>query len=206
MARYTGPKCKLSRAVGMDLSLKSGVRALDSKCKAEKRPGQHGALKPRMSDYANQLRQKQILRRVYGVLERQFRNYYKKAAKLKGATGLILLQLLESRLDNVVYRGGFAATRAEARQLVSHRSVLVNGNLVNIPSYQLQPGDIVSVREKSRAQGRILAAMELATQRPSIDWLTIDADKFEVTYKRTPDRTDLPSEYNENLVVELYSK
>jgi small subunit ribosomal protein S4 len=190
----------------MDLSLKSGVRPLDSKCNAEKRPGQHGALKPRMSDYAAQLRQKQILRRVYGVLERQFRNYYKKAAKLKGSTGLILLQLLESRLDNIVYRGGFASTRAEARQLVSHCGILVNGKVVNVPSYQLQPGDIISVREKSRAQGRVLAAMELAAQRPAVDWLTVEADKFQVTYKRLPDRTELPSEYNENLVVELYSK
>ncbi len=206
MARYIGPRCKLSRAVGTDLSLKSGIRPLDSKCKADKRPGQHGALKPRMSDYAAQLKQKQILRRIYGVLERQFRNYYKKASRSKGATGLRLLQLLESRLDNIVYRGGFASTRAEARQLVSHRAILVNGKVVNIPSFQVGIGDVVSVREKSRQQGRILSALELSGQRPVPEWLGIEADKFEIIYKRLPDRTELPGDFNENLVVELYSK
>lgn len=206
MARYTGPKCKLSRAVGIDLSLKSNVRALESKCNLEKRPGQHGHVKPRMSDYAAQLRQKQILRRVYGVLERQFRNYYQKAAKAKTATGLQLLQFLESRLDNIVYRAGFAATRAEARQLVSHGSIMVDGKLVNIPSYQLSPAQVVSVRERARQQARILSAIELSGQRPAVDWLEVEADKFQATYKRFPDRTELPAEYNENLVVELYSK
>lgn len=206
MARYIGPKCKLSRAVGIDLSLKSGMRPLDSKCKAEKRPGQHGALKPRMSDYAAQLKQKQILRRIYGILERQFRNYYTKASRSKGATGLMLLQLLESRLDNIVYRGGFASTRAEARQLISHCAVLVNGQVLNIASYQVQPGDIVSIRERARQQGRILSAIELNAQRPAVDWLMMEAEKFSVTFKRLPDRTELSGDFNENLVVELYSK
>ena len=206
MARYLGPKCKLSRALGLDLSLKSGVRSLDSKCKLDKRPGQHGSSKPRMSDYAAQLHQKQILRRVYGVLERQFRNYYKKAAKAKESTGLVLLQMLEARLDNIVYRGGFAATRAEARQLVSHCSILVNGEVVNIASFQVQPNDVVSVRDKAQNQTRIVSAVQLSAQRPAMDWLEVQADKFQVMYKRLPDRSELPSEYNENLVVELYSK
>ncbi len=206
MARYIGPKCRLSRALGMDLSLKSGVRNLDTKCKADKRPGQHGSMKPRVSDYAAQLHQKQILRHVYGVLERQFRNYYKKAARAKQSTGLVLLQLLESRLDNIVYRAGFAATRAEARQLVSHCAILLNGKVVNIPSCQVAPGDVVSIREKARDQSRIASAIQVSAQRPATDWLEVEADKYQVAYKRLPDRTDLPSEYNENLVVELYSK
>lgn len=206
MARYIGPKCKLSRALGMDLSLKSNVRAFDSKCKAAKRPGQHGHVKQRVSDYAAQLRQKQILRRTYGVLERQFHNYYKKAAKSKDSTGLKLLQLLETRLDNIVYRAGFAATRAEARQLVSHCSILVNGQVVNIPSFQVQVDDVITVREKAQAQARIVGALEMSTQRPAVEWLAVDSEKFQVTCKRLPDRSELPSEFNENLVVELYSK
>ena len=206
MARYIGPKCKLSRALGMDLSLKSGVRAFESKCKAAKRPGQHGHAKQRVSDYGAQLRQKQILRRVYGVLERQFHNYYKKAAKSKESTGLKLLQFLEMRLDNIVYRAGFASTRAEARQLVSHCSILVNGEVVNIPSYQVAVNDVISVREKARDQARIVAALEMSAQRTAVEWLAVDVEKFQVTCKRLPDRTELPSEFNENLVVELYSK
>ena len=206
MARYIGPKCKLSRAVGMDLSLKSGIRAYDNKCKANKRPGQHGHLKPRVSDYAAQLRQKQILRRFYGVLERQFHNYYKKAARSKESTGLRLLQLLETRLDNIVYRSGFASTRSEARQLVSHCSILVNGQVLNIPSYIVQVGDIISVREKARTQTRIINAIELNAQRPGVDWLLVETDKFQSTCKRLPARDELPVEFNENLVVELYSK
>ena len=151
MARYIGPKCKLSRREGIDLQLKSGVRALDTKCKIETAPGQHGARRGRLSDYGVQLREKQKVRRIYGVLEKQFRNYYKEAARLKGATGENLLQLLESRLDNVVYRIGFGSTRAESRQLVSHKGILVNGSVVNVPSYQVKPGDVVSVREKAKS-------------------------------------------------------
>lgn len=206
MSRYTGPKCKLSRSVGVDLALKSGVRALDTKCNMSKRPGQHGHMKQRVSDYGSQLRQKQILRRVYGVQERQFRNYYYAAAAAKDSTGLVLLQYLEMRLDNVVYRAGFASTRAEARQMVSHKSIMVNGHIVNIPSYQVKPGDVIAVAEKSRDQLRIKSAMELSTQRAAVEWLLVEHEKFQVTVKRDPDRSDIPGEYNENLVVELYSK
>jgi small subunit ribosomal protein S4 len=206
MARYIGPRLKLARAYGVDLSLTSGVRALDSKCKIAKRPGQHGSAKQRVSDYGNQLRQKQILRRTYGVLERQFRNYYKKAARSTEATGLRLLQFLEARLDNVVYRAGFAATRAEARQLVSHCSILVNGRVVNIASYQVQVGDVVSIRERARDQARIIAAIQISVQRASVEWLDIVTDEFKATLKRLPHRDELSSDYHENLVVELYSK
>ena len=165
MARYLGPKLKLSRREGTDLFLKSGVRAIDTKCKIEQAPGQHGARKPRLSDYGVQLREKQKVRRIYGVLERQFRNYYKEAARLKGNTGENLLALLEGRLDNVVYRMGFGATRAEARQLVSHKAIMVNGRVVNIASYQVSPNDVVSIREKAKKQSRVKAALELAEQR-----------------------------------------
>ena len=206
MARYIGPKCKLSRREGTDLFLKSGVRALDSKCKLEAAPGQHGARRGRLSDYGVQLREKQKVRRIYGVLEKQFRNYYKEAARLKGATGENLLQLLESRLDNVVYRIGFGSTRAEARQLVSHKGILVNGSVVNIPSYQVKPGDVVSVREKAKKQLRIQAAMSIAEQRGEQVWIEVNTDKLEGTFKSKPERQDLPSEINENLIVELYSK
>jgi len=206
MARYIGPKCKLSRREGTDLQLKSGVRSLDSKCKPESAPGQHGARRGRLSDYGVQLREKQKVRRIYGVLEKQFRNYYKEAARLKGATGENLLQLLESRLDNVVYRMGFGSTRSEARQLVSHKGILVNGSVVNIPSYQVKPGDVVSVREKAKKQLRIQAAMSLAEQRGEQVWIEVNSDKLEGTYKAKPERADLPSEINENLIVELYSK
>ena len=206
MARYIGPKCKLSRREGTDLQLKSGVRALESKCKAETAPGMHGARRGRLSDYGVQLREKQKVRRIYGVLEKQFRNYYKEAARLKGATGENLLQLLESRLDNVVYRMGFGSTRSEARQLVSHKGILVNGRVVNIPSYKVAPGDVVSVREKAKKQLRIQSAMGLAEQRPDPVWMGVNAEKLEGTFKSKPERQDLPSEINENLIVELYSK
>ena len=206
MARYIGPKCKLSRREGTDLQLKSGVRALESKCKAETAPGMHGARRGRLSDYGVQLREKQKVRRIYGVLEKQFRNYYKEAARLKGATGENLLQLLESRLDNAVYRMGFGSTRSEARQLVSHKGILVNGRVVNIPSYQVAPGDVVSVREKAKKQLRVQSAMGLAEQRPDPEWIDVNAEKLEGTFKSKPERQDLPSEINENLIVELYSK
>ena len=206
MARYTGPRLKLARREGTDLMLTSGVRPLDSKCKAEAPPGQHGARRQRPSDYAVQLREKQKVRRIYGVLEKQFRNYYKEAARLKGATGENLLQLLESRLDNVVYRMGFGSTRSEARQLVSHKGILVNGTVVNIPSYQVQPGDVVSVREKAKKQLRVQSALAIAEQRGEPIWVEVDAGKLEGTFKSRPDRQDLPGEINENLIVELYSK
>ncbi|KXJ55522.1 MAG: 30S ribosomal protein S4 [Neptuniibacter sp. Phe_28] len=206
MARYLGPKCKLSRREGTDLFLKSGVRALDSKCKAETVPGVHGARRGRLSDYGLQLREKQKVRRMYGVLERQFRSYYKEAARRSGATGENLLQLLEGRLDNVVYRMGFGATRAEARQIVSHRSITVNGQVVNIASYQVKAGDVVAVREKAKAQLRIKNALELAGQRTAIEWVEVDATKMEGTYKATPERSDLSADINEQLIVELYSK
>jgi small subunit ribosomal protein S4 len=206
MARYLGPKLKLSRREGTDLFLKSGVRPVDSKCKIDHAPGQHGVRRGRMSDYAVQLREKQKVRRTYGVLEKQFRNYYKKADRRKGATGTNLLQLLESRLDNVVYRMGFGSTRAEARQLVSHKGVTVNGTIVNIASYQVRPEDVVSVAEKARGQLRIQAAMQLASQRSPIEWVDVDTDKLQGVFKRLPDREELPSEINENLIVELYSK
>ena len=206
MARYLGPSCKLSRREGTDLFLKSGVRPLDSKCKAETAPGMHGARRGRLSDYGVQLREKQKVRRMYGVLEKQFRAYYTKAARRKGATGENLLQLLEIRLDNVVYRIGFGSTRAEARQLVSHKSVLVNGKTVNVPSYQVQAGDVVSVREKAKAQLRIQSAITLAAQRGDCAWIDVNATKMEGVFKSVPDRSDLSSEINEQLIVELYSK
>jgi len=206
MARYLGPKCKLSRREGTDLFLKSGVRPIDSKCKTEAIPGQHGQRRGRLSDYGVQLREKQKVRRTYGVLEKQFRGYYKEAARRKGATGENLLQLLECRLDNVVYRMGFGSTRAEARQLVSHKSISVNGELVNIPSFQVNEGDVIAVRERAKQQLRIKSAIELATQRTDVDWVSVDSGKMEGQFTRVPDRADLPAEINENLIVELYSK
>lgn len=206
MARYLGPKCKLSRREGTDLFLKSGVRPIDSKCKVDTIPGQHGQRRGRLSDYGVQLREKQKVRRIYGVLEKQFRGYYKEAARLKGATGENLLQLLECRLDNVVYRMGFGSTRAESRQLVSHKSVCVNGEVVNIPSFQVAAGDLVAVRGKSKEQLRIKSALELSAQRSEIDWVSVNNSKMEGEFTRKPDRTDLPPEINENLIVELYSK
>ena len=206
MARYLGPKLKLSRREGTDLFLKSGVRPIDSKCKIDNAPGQHGIRRGRLSDYAVQLREKQKVRRIYGVLEKQFRNYYKKADRQKGATGENLLKLLESRLDNVVYRMGFGSTRAESRQLVSHKAITVNGSIVNIASFQVRPEDVVAVAEKAKGQLRIQAAMQLASQRGEIEWVDVSADKLEGVFKRLPDREELPSEINENLIVELYSK
>ncbi len=206
MARYLGPKCKLSRREGMDLMLKSRARPLESKCQIDKAPGQHGARQRRLSDYAGQLREKQKLRRIYGVLERQFRRYYREAARLKGSTGENLLKLLECRLDNVVYRMGFGSTRNEARQLVSHKAVLVNGQSVNIPSYQVQPQDVISIREKARKQSRVQDSLTVAEEYGIPEWVEVDSKKMEGTFKNVPDRTDLPSDINENLVVELYSK
>lgn len=206
MARYIGPKCKLSRREGTDLYLKSGIRPLESKCNLETPPGMQGAKRGRPTDYALQLREKQKLRRMYGVLEKQFRNYYKAAASRKGSTGENLLVLLESRLDNVVYRMGFGSTRAEARQLVSHKSIMVDGVIVNVASFQVQPNQTVSVREKSRKQARISDAMQLAEQRGISGWIEVDSKKFEGVFKSVPDRADLPAEINESLVVELYSK
>jgi small subunit ribosomal protein S4 len=206
MARYIGPTCKLSRREGTDLFLKSGVRSLDSKCKAETLPGVQGARRGRLSDYGVQLREKQKVRRLYGVLEKQFRGYYKEAARRKGATGENLLQLLEGRLDNVVYRMGFGSTRAESRQLVAHSSILVNGSRVNIPSYQVQAGDVVSIREKAKKQLRIQSSLAVASNRGAVEWVDVDTTKLEGTLKALPDRGELPAEINENLIVELYSK
>ena len=207
MARYIGPKCKLSRREGTDLMLKSRARPLDSKCKLETPPGQHGARRQRrLSDYALQLREKQKLRRIYGVLEKQFRNYYKEADRRKGPTGENLLKLLECRLDNVVYRMGFGATRSEARQLVSHKAILVNGQGVNIASYQVKPEDVVSVREKSQKQARIQDSLSVAEQIGFPDWVDVDVSKMTGIFKSIPDREELPPDINEQLVVELYSK
>lgn len=206
MARYIGPKCKLSRREGTDLFLKSGANALDSKCNIETAPGMHGARRGRLSEYGTQLREKQKVRRLYGVLEKQFRGYYKEAARRKGATGENLLQLLEQRLDNVVYRMGFGSTRAEARQLVSHKAIVVNDKVVNIASYQVKAGDTVAVREKAKNQLRVKNAVELAANRASVDWVDVDNGKLAGTFKAVPERSDLPADINENLIVELYSK
>lgn len=206
MARYLGPACKLSRREGTDLFLKSRGKSLESKCKLEQRPGQHGAKRTRNSDYAMQLRAKQRLRRIYGVLEKQFRNYYKAADLQKGATGQNLLDYLESRLDNVVYRMGYAATRAEARQLVSHKAIVVNDKLINIPSYQVSAGDAIKVREKSKSQQRIKDALTVAEQYGFPVWVEVNPKDMSGIFKSVPDRADLGSDINEQLVVELYSK
>jgi small subunit ribosomal protein S4 len=206
MARYIGPKCKLSRREGTDLFLKSRARSLDTKCKLEKIPGQHGDRRSRLSDYGTQLREKQKLRRIYGVLEKQFRNYFKKAASQKGSTGENLLKLLECRLDNVVYRMGFGVTRAECRQLVSHKAVLVNGTVVNIPSYQVQEGDVVEIREKAKKQLRIQEAVNIAQQYGFPEWVDVDSKAMTGVFKSVPERSDLAADINESLVVELYSK
>ncbi len=207
MARYTGPKLKLARREGTDLFLKSGVRPIESKCRADTPPGQHGSgRRQRLTDYAVQLREKQKVRRFYGVLEKQFRNYYKMADRQRGATGENLLRLLEGRLDNVVYRMGFGSTRAESRQLVSHKAVLVNGKLVNIASYQVRQEDVIAVCEKAKGQLRIKSALEVAAQRGMSEWVEVDPEKMEGTFSRSPDRSELPQEINENLIVELYSK
>ncbi len=206
MARYLGPKCKLMRREGTDLYLKSRARSVDSKCKMDKLPGQTQERRRRLSDYGVQLREKQKVRRLYGVLERQFRNYYAEADRQKGPTGENLLQLLERRLDNVVYRMGFGATRAEARQLVSHKAIEVNGKVVNIPSYLVKPEDVISVREKARKQVRIQNALALAEQYGFPEWVEVDVKGMTGTFKRLPERADLPAEINEQLIVELYSK
>jgi small subunit ribosomal protein S4 len=207
VARYIGPKAKLSRREGTDLFLKSARRSLESKCKLDSKPGQHGRTSgARTSDYGNQLREKQKVKRMYGVLERQFRRYFAEADRRKGNTGETLLQLLESRLDNVVYRLGFASTRAEARQLVSHKAIVVNAGVVNIPSYQVKVGDVVSVREKAKKQVRIAEAPSLAEQSGFPMWISVDAKKMEGSLKTLPDRSDFNQEVNESLIVELYSR
>ena len=206
MARYIGPTCKLARREGTDLFLKSGVKPLESKCKLEVPPGGPGQRRTRLSDYGLQLREKQKLRRMYGVLERQFRNYYKKAAKGKGSTGENLLRMLESRLDNVVYRMGFASTRAEARQLVNHKGISVNERTVNIPSYQLKVGDKVEIRNRAKEQTRIRSALDIATQVGFPEWVDVDDKKMEGLLIALPERDEILHDINENLVVELYSK
>ncbi len=206
MAKYTGSKCKLMRREGTDLYLKSGLRALDTKCNIDKKPGIAGERRAKTSDYAMQLREKQKVKRIYGILEKQFRNYYKKSASKKGSTGENLLTALESRLDNVVYRIGFGSTRAESRQLVNHKNIEVNGKLINVPSYQVNPNDQISVREKCREQLRIKYAMGLAENRGVSDWLEVDPKSLKGTFIRNPERKELPSEINESLIVELYSK
>lgn len=206
MARYTGPTCKLARRAGTDLLLKGRGRSLETKCKLDTPPGQHGARKPRLSDYALQLREKQKLRQMYGLLERQFHNYYVKASKTKGSTGLNLLRMLEQRLDNVVYRMGFSATRAEARQLVGHKGVSVNGRTVNIPSYQVKVGDVVEIREKARGQTRVAGALSVAAQIGFPEWVEVDEKAFRGVFKALPERDQVVPDINENLVVELYSK
>ena len=208
MARYTGPTCKLARREGADLGLKSPARGLESKCKLAQLPGQHGSgRRQRLSDYALQLREKQKVRRIYGILEKQFRNYYKAAAGQKGSTGENLLNLLESRLDNVVYRMGFAVTRAQARQMVSHRSITVNGSKVNVPSYQVKVGDVVGLTDKARNQLRVKESMTLSQEMDLVPaWTVVNPDKAEGEFKRLPDRDELPPDINEQLIVELYSK
>lgn len=206
MARYIGPKCKLSRREKADLSLKSGVRSLDSKCKLDTAPGMHGARRGRETEYGNQLREKQKVRRIYGIMERQFRKYFKEAARLKGSTGENLLKLLERRLDNVVYRMGFGSTRAESRQLVSHKAILVNGKSVNIPSYSVLPGDVISFKEKAKQQLRVQAALTLSQARPGCEWIEVNPGDLTGTFKTVPERSDLPTDIYEKLIVELYSK
>jgi small subunit ribosomal protein S4 len=206
MARYRGATCRIARGLGTDLGLKSRVRELDSKCKLATPPGMHGQKRGRATDHGVQLREKQKFRYMYGVLEKQFRKYYAEAARRKGATGELLLQLLECRLDNVVYRLGFGSTRAEARQLVRHKAILVNGKVVNIPSYAVAAGDTIEVREKSKSQVRIQDALRLTEGVGFPEWVDVDVSKMQGTFKRIPERSDLPAELNEQLVVELYAK
>ena len=207
MARYIGPKAKLSRREGTDLVLKSTRRSLADKCKLDTKPGQHGRTSgARTSDYGNQLREKQKVKRIYGVLERQFRRYFAEAERRKGNTGENLLMLLESRLDNVVYRMGFGSTRAEARQLVSHKAILLNGNVANIPSMQVRPGDVIAIREKAKKQTRIQESLGLVAQTADVSWVNVDATKLEGTFKQAPDREDIGGDINESLIVELYSR
>jgi small subunit ribosomal protein S4 len=207
MARYLGPKCKLSRREGTDLFLKSGIKPIESKCKLNSIPGSKvGSRRERLSDYGNQLREKQKLRRMYGVMEKQFRNYYKKASKLKGSTGENLLKLLEGRLDNMVYRMGFAVTRAEARQLVSHKSIMVNGQVINIPSYQINASDEISVTDKGKDQLRVKNAVNISSQLGISEWLSVDQKKLKGIVNSIPEREDILPDIQENLVVEFYSK
>ena len=207
MARYTGPKAKLSRREGTDLFLKSARRSLADKCKLDSKPGQHGRTSgARTSDYGNQLREKQKVKRIYGVLERQFRRYFAEADRRKGNTGETLLQLLESRLDNVVYRMGLASTRAEARQLVSHRAILVNGAILNVPSAAIKPNDVIAVKESAKKQARIVDALNLAEQHNSPSWVSVDKNKMEGVFKAYPDRSEIAADVNESLIVELYSR
>ena len=208
MARYLGPKCRLSRREGVDLGLKSRIRSIDSKCNLEAPPGQHGQNRRRLraSDYAVQLREKQKLRRMYGILEKQFHNYYERAAQQKGATGENLLRMLERRLDNVVYRLGFGSTRAEARQLVSHKAILVNESVVNIPSFLVSAGDVISIRARAKKQSRILESLELAEQYGFPSWVEVDAKRMSGIFRSMPERSELPADISEQLVVELYSK
>ena len=207
MARYLGPKAKLFRREGTDLFLKSARRALSDKCKLDSKPGQHGRTSgSRTSDFGNQLREKQKVKRIYGVLERQFRRYFAEAERRKGNTGETLLQLLESRLDNVVYRMGFGSTRAEARQLVSHAAITVNGSVVNIPSMQVRAGDVIAIRDKAKKQTRIQESLNLAQQVGAINWVSVDAAKLEGTFKQVPDRDEISGDINESLIVELYSR
>ena len=207
MARYLGPKCKLSRREGTDLFLKSGIKPIESKCKLNSIPGSKvGPRRERLSDYGNQLREKQKLRRMYGVMEKQFRNYYKKASKLKGSTGENLLKLLEGRLDNMVYRMGFAVTRAEARQLVSHKSIMVNGQVINIPSYQVNANDEISVTDKGKDQLRVKNAVNISSQLGISEWLSVDQKKLKGIVNSIPEREDILPDIQENLVVEFYSK
>ena len=207
VARYIGPKAKLCRREGTDLFLKSARRSLESKCKLDSKPGQHGRTSgARTSDFGTQLREKQKVKRIYGVLERQFRRYFAEADRIKGNAGENLFKLLESRLDNVVYRMGFGSTRAEARQLVSHKAITLNNQVVNIPSIQVKPGDVVAVREKSKKQVRIAEALSLAEQSGLAGWIAVDAKKMEGTFKSLPDRAELYADINESLIVELYSR
>jgi small subunit ribosomal protein S4 len=206
MAKYTGATCRLSRREQTDLQLKSGTRSLDSKCKVDRTPGQQWQRRTRSTDYGRQLRMKQMMRRYYGVLERQFRNYFELANQKKGSTAENLLRLLESRLDNVVYRMGFGCTRAEARQMVNHKNVLVNGKMVNIPSYSVQVDDVIEIRERAKKHLRVAAALELAKGRADVAWMSTDAKEMKGTFKRYPEIDELPSEFLVNLVIELYSK
>ncbi|BCG49472.1 30S ribosomal protein S4 [Candidatus Profftella armatura (Diaphorina cf. continua)] len=207
MARYIGPKAKLCRREGIDLFLKSARRSLDSKCKLDLKPGQHGRISgSRTSDYGHQLREKQKVKRIYGILEKQFRLYFIEGTRLKGKTGEIILKLLESRLDNVVYRMGFSSTRSEARQLVSHKAFLVNKKIVNIASYKIKPGDIISVREKAKKQIRITNSLELSEHNNKFSWITVDAKKMEGIFKSEPNRSEFANDINESLIVELYSR
>ncbi len=206
MARYVGPKCRLSRREGVDLHLKSGIRSLESKCKVNVPPGQFGDRSARITDYSLQLRMKQLIKRYYGVLERQFSNYYREADRQQGSSGENLIRILESRLDNVVYRLGFASTRAEARQLVNHRSILVNGKIINIASYLLKPQDVVSVRDKSKDQLRISSSLKASVQIGTADWLSLDIEGMKGVYLRYPNHDEYPAEFKVHLVIELYSK